>query len=305
MESMIALPNDYVVIDIETTGLKPRLEDILELSAIRVRDGQEVARYSKLIKPSRPIRPFIENLTGITNEMVENCPTIDAEIANFAAFIGRDILIGHNIAAFDTVFISYVFEAYLKMSLENSCVDTLRLSKKLYPEMGRYTLCNLSRRLGIPYLGAHRALSDCEITNSCYQAIRAEVLSQGSEEDFVQLFKKKHTKIQVDAIRPQTDISDNSHPLFQKVVVFTGTLCMPRAEAMQLAVNYGAILKTSVTKKTDFLVVGVQDIDRVGADGLSSKEEKAIALNTSGAANIQVISEDDFLLLVKKERVSV
>lgn len=305
MESIIALPNDYVVVDIETTGLKPRQEDILELSAIRVRGGHEVATYSRLIKPSRPIRPFIEKLTGITNEMVEECPGIDTEIANFAAFIGRDILVGHNIAAFDTVFIAYAFESYIKMSLENCCVDTLRLSKKLYPEIGNYTLSSLSKYLDVPYLGAHRALTDCEITNACYQALRTDALSRGTEEDFAQLFKKKHTKIQVGEIRPQSDIADTSHPLYQKVVVFTGALCMSRAEAMQLAVNYGAILKTSVTKKTDFLVVGEQDIDRVGADGHSAKEEKAIALNASGAANIQVISEDDFLLLVKKERASV
>lgn len=69
---------------------------------------------------------------------------------------------------------------------------------------------------------------------------------------------------------------------------------------MQLAVNVGAIVKTSVTSKTSYLVVGDQDLMRVGDDGLSTKHEKAIALNASGKANIQIIPESEFLKMVKK-----
>lgn len=305
MESIIALPNDYVVVDIETTGLSPRWEDILELAAIKYKNGAEVARYSQLIKPSQPIRPFISKLTGITNEMVQGCPSISSEIANFATFVDDNVLVGHNIAAFDTVFISYAYEAYLHRTLDSQCIDTLRLCKKLYPEIGSYTLSNLARLLDIPYLGAHRALADCEITNGCYQKIRSNALAAGTEENFINIFKKKHSKIQVKTILPETNDIDSNHPFYGKVIVFTGALRMPRAEAMQLAVNFGAVLKTSVTKKTDFLVVGAQNMNRVGSDGLSSKEEKAIALNTSGVAHIQVITEDDFLLITKKERVCI
>lgn len=301
MESIIALPNDYVVVDLETTGMNPRWEDILELAAIRYRDGIETDRYEQLIKPSQPIRPFISRLTGITDDMVADCPSIDAAIKDFSEFLGEDILIGHNIAGFDTIFIADAYERYLSRQLTNHCVDTLRISKKVLPNLPSYSLGAISSMLDVPYHGAHRGAADCEITHCCYQKMRSSILEKGTEEDFIALFAHKPKKIQVDKIVALSCNIDPSHPLFEKIIVFTGALAMSRAEAMQMAVNCGAILKTSVTTKTAYLVVGSQDITRVGDDGMSTKEEKAHALNASGKAHIQIISEEEFIAMVTKE----
>lgn len=298
MESVIALPDDYVVVDIETTGMNPRWEYILELAAIRYRHGQETDKYEQLISIGQPVRPFISRLTGITDEMLIGQPTIDVAIREFADFVGDDIMIGHNIAAFDTIFLADAYERYLSAPLTNLCVDTLRYAKKLCPKLKEYTLQEVSSFFDIPYKNAHRGAADCEITNACYQKLKQLALSQGSEDDFKASFLKHSKKIQVNEIVPNVSDLDSSNPLFNKIIVFTGTLSMPRQEAMQLAVNSGGILKTSVTTKTNFLIVGGQDISRVGDDGMSTKEEKAHKLNSSGKANIQIISEKDFLDMV-------
>ena len=80
--------------------------------------------------------------------------------------------------------------------------------------------------------------------------------------------------------------------------MFTGELHISRAEAMQLAVDVGAKVTSSVSKKTDYVVVGKQDLALVGEDGMSTKEERAHALNSEGVANIQIIGEAEFLALI-------
>ena len=307
MRSIIDLPNDYVVVDLETTGLNPRWEDILELAAIRYRNGIEESRYVQLIKPSQPIRPFISRLTGITDEMVAYCPTIDEAIGKFSEFVGDNIMIGHNIASFDSCFINHAYMQYLGRQLSNPCVDTIRLFKKLYPEGRIRNLEWLADHYKIPYENAHRGASDCAITHACYQAMRNEILSTSSADEFIASCekKKKHQKSRdLKSFAPSSDV-DPSGALYQKVIVFTGSMLLTRAEAIQIAVDAGAIVKNKVTTKTTFLVGGVQDPTRVGADGLSSKEEAAIAFNASGKANIQFISEEEFLKLAGKEVAEV
>lgn len=301
MRSIIALPNDYTVIDFETTGRNPKQEEILELGAIKYRAGKEVSRYQQLVATRQPVPAFITMLTGITNEMLIGKPTIDAVIGEFADFIGDDILIGHNVAGFDTVFLAAAYEKYLGKTLVNSCVDTLRISKRMLPELPCYSLERISAELNIEYKDSHRGISDCEITNACYQTMRNMILTNGTLEDFQESFeKRKSSRIKVNEIVAKVCDIDPNHPLFGKAVVFTGSLGMPRIEAMQIAVDFGAIVKTSVTTKTDYLVVGGQDISRVGDDCMSSKEEKAIRFNESGKAKIQIITGNDFLRMVKK-----
>lgn len=300
MKSIIELPNDYVIVDLETTGKNTKQDEITELAAIRYRNGQEVARYSQLVKTQRPVRGFVIMLTGITNEELEDKPPIGEVIGAFADFIGNDILIGHNIAAFDAVFIADVYEKHLGRTLENPCVDTMRIGKKLCPDLPSYSLEALTSHLCVEYRFAHRGLTDCEITNACYQKMRSMILESGTTESFKEKFKKKKVEDQIGKIVATTNDICAEHPLFGKRIVFTGALLLTRAEAMQLAVDFGAIPQKSVTTKTDFLVVGVQDIDRVGTDGRSSKEEKAIKFNESGKANIRIITEDEFIKMATK-----
>ena len=300
MRSIIALPNDYVVVDIETTGLSSTENEIIEIAAIRYRNGAETERFSQLVGTDSTLPLFISGLTGITKSMLAGRPRIHEVIRSFSEFIGDDILIGHNIASFDSSFINQAYMQHLGKELSNSCVDTIRLFRKLYPDARIRSLEWLAEHYDVPYENAHRGASDCEITHACYQAIRKEILAVHSEAEFIQSCDKRAPKRKVSEIKPTGEIT-SANPLYQKTIVFTGSLSMTRADAMQIAADAGAILKTSVSKNTDFLVVGGQDITRVGTDGMSSKEEKAYALNDSGKAQIKIISEADFLAMAKKQ----
>lgn len=299
MKSIIALPNDYVVVDIETTGTHSGQDEMIELSAIKYRNGKEVSQFSQLLKPQQPVRSFITSLTGITNEMLENAPTVAEVIANFDDFIEDDILIGHNIASFDSVFISLAYEKYLNKKLENSCVDTMRISKKVIPKLPHNSLDILARRLNVEQENAHRGIADCKTTNLCYQKLRNMILEQTTVEEFQSRFIKKTDSKKISELNPTKETICKDHPLFGKKIVFTGSILLTRHEAMQLSVDFGAILQTGVTTKTDILVVGTQDLDRVGNDGMSSKQEKAIRFNETGMANIQIITEDEFINMAK------
>lgn len=299
MRSIIALPTNYVVVDLETTGCNPQQDAIIEISAIRYLDGKEAGRFDQLVSIDFPIPAFVSMLTGITDEMLAGKPNIYDVLPAFAEFIGDDILIGHNIAAFDSCFLARAYREYLNRELANSCVDTLRLSKKINPSFPRHSLENLALHYNVSYRGAHRGLRDCLITNACYQHMRDEVFQTCGEEAFIRQATQK-ARIDVHSILPEEAITDESHPFYQKVLVFTGALSLTRQEAMQLSVNVGAIVKTSVTTKTSYLIVGGQDLARVGDDGMSTKEEKAHALNSSGKANIKIISENEFMDLVTK-----
>lgn len=299
MRSIIALPNDYVVVDIETTGLNSQEDDIIELAAIRYRNGEEIERFSQLVAVDYPLSQYVSSLTGITDEMLVGKPHIDEVIHRFAEFIGDDILIGHNIASFDTCFINQAYVQYLGKELSNSCVDTMRLCKKLHPQASIKSLKWLAWHYGIPYENAHRGASDCSITHACYQEVRKEILDEHSEEEFLQLCDKRAPKRKISDIKPTSEISPAS-PLYQEVIVFTGGMDITREEAMQIAVNAGAIVRGSVTSKTTYLVSDNPDISHDGAEYLSTKEKRALELNKSGKAHIQFITGEEFLKLAGK-----
>ena len=95
---------NYTVIDIETTGLSPLEDEIIELSALKVRDNKVVKEFSSLINPNKEISDFISSLTGITQSMVQNAPDIKTVLPLFIDFIGDDTVLGHNVS-FDLGFI--------------------------------------------------------------------------------------------------------------------------------------------------------------------------------------------------------
>lgn len=91
---------DYVVFDLETTGLSPETDEIIEISGIKVRNGQVDSDFSTLVNPGRPIPYSATNINGITDEMVRNAPMLKEALENFLDFAGEDILVGHNIHSF-------------------------------------------------------------------------------------------------------------------------------------------------------------------------------------------------------------
>ncbi len=166
---------DCVVFDLETTGLDPGYEDIIEISALKIVNGEVKEEFSTLVNPGRSIPEVSVGITGITDDMVGNAPLIDEALPMFKRFIGDSILVGHNIRNFDLLFIQRDAVKYLGGKITNNYVDTLLLAQRYLPELESKSLGSLSAHYGISYEGAHRALVDCRINFEVYKRLKGEI----------------------------------------------------------------------------------------------------------------------------------
>ena len=158
---------DFVIVDLETTGLSPQKNEIIEIGAIKVKDGEVVDTMDIFIKPKTPVSGFITRLTGITNEMLESgCDILDG-MSKFSEFSEGYTLVAHN-ARFDMGFLNSNMNSCFNKNLDNKCLDTLKLSKELIKDLPSYKLESLANFFYVDYTGAHRALKDCEITLDVY-----------------------------------------------------------------------------------------------------------------------------------------
>lgn len=299
--SLIDFPANFTIIDIETTGLDPQYCEIIELSAIRVRNGESVDTYSTLVKAVYGVDSYVTYLTGITNEMLKSAPKINEILPEYIEFLGDDILVGHNVH-FDINFIYDNAVTILEKSLTNNFIDTLRLSRKLLPNLNSHRLLDMAKHYSINVDVSHRALSDCFTTLAVFNALKGEYFERySSVEEIQSLFKPLQYRLDFLNIKASTDDFDESHPFFNKQCVFTGALeKMKRTDAMQLVVNIGGKVADSVTKKTNFLVLGNNDFCKSIKDGKSNKQKKAEAMKLSGA-DIEIISEQVFYDMVEQE----
>ena len=163
--------DECVLIDIETTGLSPHQNNIIEIAAIRYRKGIECEKFFTLIKPPEDISSRITKITGITNEMVKNCPTIETVIHNFYGFIQDSILVAYN-ASFDLNFLHYN-AAKENLLITNNVIDALQVCRKLYPDFDNHKLCTVCDNFNIELTNAHRARNDARATAkvlfNCYE----------------------------------------------------------------------------------------------------------------------------------------
>ena len=156
-------PNgSFVVFDIETTGLSPKECKITEIGAIKIEHGEITDKFSQLINPGVPIPPNITDLTGITDEMVADKPHIDSVLPEFLEFCHGCAVVAHN-AQFDCGFIRYN-AAELNLEFHNKTVDTLKISRELFPNERKHSLDAICKRLGVSLENHHRAVDDATAT---------------------------------------------------------------------------------------------------------------------------------------------
>lgn len=159
MKSIV--PAEFVAIDIETTGLNSRHDDIIEIAAVLFRKGEPAGAFSTLVRTKKTLPAFIVTLTGITQEDLEAGKEPKEALAAFSEFAGERPLVAHNIS-FDTGFISNKLAALKLPSLKNACFDTLLFSRLALPGQPSYKLENLSKALGISENSHHRAEADAK-----------------------------------------------------------------------------------------------------------------------------------------------
>jgi len=289
-ESLLELLPDYVVVDLETTGLDPQWNDIIEIAAVRVCNGTVADSFTSLVNPRYKIDDFITELTGITNEMLATAADIKAVLPKFLDFIGNSVVVGHNVN-FDVNFIYDSCMSKLGQTFNNDFIDTMRLSRRLYPQHRHHRLCDLIERFDIGTAVEHRAMADVIQTNQCYEYIKQYMTDSGISVESLYPQSKGFT---AKDIKATTDTFDEGSPMFEKVFVFTGTLeRMTRKEAMQLVVDHGGLCGDGVNKKTNYLVLGNNDYCTTIKDGKTSKQKKAEQLKLSGS-DIEIISENVF-----------
>ena len=153
----------YVVLDVETTGLKPSRQRVIEIAAVRVRDGREEGLFSSLLQPDRRLPDYISKLTRITQAMLEEAPRFAAIVDALLQFLGDDLLVGHNVG-FDVAFLNGELRRVHRPALLNPRLDTLPLAVHLLPGLRRPGLDGVAAALGLPAGQRHRAEADARLT---------------------------------------------------------------------------------------------------------------------------------------------
>lgn len=166
-------PEDYTVVDIETTGLSSSGSEIIEISAIKYRARVAVNEFSTLVRPKGRISWFITNLTGITEEMAQTGMEIEQALTAFRGFVGEDVIVGYNVN-FDINFLYDNFMAHFGIPLSNDYVDVLRFTRKYLPALPNHKQVTVAGYYGISVEGAHRAAKDCLICNECMERLRQD-----------------------------------------------------------------------------------------------------------------------------------
>lgn len=169
--------HSYVCIDLETTGLNPKLDKIIEIGAVKVIEGQKVDTFSAYVNPGRQLEERIVELTGITQKQVDQAQDITQILPGLMVFLEDLPLLGHRIL-FDYSFLKKA-AVNQKLSFEKQGIDTLRIARCFLPQLEHRTLEYLCKYYEIPHL-AHRASEDAEATSKLYQRLVAEFYAQDS-----------------------------------------------------------------------------------------------------------------------------
>ena len=305
---------EYVVVDIETTGLDEIDDRIIEIAAIRYIDDVEVSRFSSFVRPYTPQLmaeytfaefeelkgvtginyiedPYITKLTGIDNHMLVDAPTADQIAPVFFDFIGNLPVVGHNFLGFDLSFLrNFAAETKTRTSIGHDVIDTMKMAEVFAKDAGSKALTNVGLFLGAPETVAHRALEDTVYTAYIYREMKK--LAGPAEIEKFRFFNTDHLSHLT--IVPNPDSSIDSDIFYGKNVVFTGSMKMYRGQAMQYVVDGGGKLTQGITKQTDYLV-SAEDND--SNDGL--KLRKSFQHRQAGQS-ITLIQEKDFYNLINR-----
>lgn len=227
----------YVAFDVETTGLNPQENEIIEIGALKVREGKVVERFIEFIKPTGAISSAITSLTGITNEMVSDARPRCQVIADFLDFCEEDVLIGHNVS-FDYSFMKCSAAAD-GLSFEKMGIDTLKIAQKVHKDLESKSLGSLCDYYHIENKSAHRAYHDALATAKLYQT-----LAHYFEEEDPKLFKPVQLTYKLKKPQPATP----------KQVSFLNNLI--RKKQAKIEWNPNTITRSEASRMIDELLKG-------------------------------------------------
>jgi DNA polymerase III subunit alpha, Gram-positive type len=170
----------FVVFDVETTGLSAVYDTIIELAAVKIKNGEIIDRFESFAKAHRPLSSTIIDLTGITDDTLKNAPEVEDVLKNFQQWAGDGILVAHN-ASFDMGFLNVGYQKMGINKASNPVIDTLELARFLYPEFKNHRLNTLAKKFDVELTQHHRAIYDTEATGYILLKLLKDANNQGIE----------------------------------------------------------------------------------------------------------------------------
>lgn len=174
------IDDSFVVFDIETTGLSPESDQVTEIGAVKVVNGEIVDTFSTFVNPQMPIPPKITQLTSITDEMVKDAPTMEEILDSFLEFCKDSVVVAHN-AAFDTGFMRHAARRFNR-NFDFAVLDTLQLARKMFPELKSHRLNVVAEHLKVSLENHHRAVDDskatADILTKCFEILKTMNVSR-------------------------------------------------------------------------------------------------------------------------------
>ena len=289
-ESLVSLIDNYVVVDLETTGLSSSSDSIIEISAIRYENDTEISRFHSFVEYDAPLPSFIVDLTGITDDMLADAPTINEVLPKFLDFVGYSVIVAHN-ANFDINFIYDKALEELDVKFTNNFIDTLRLARKCDLPVENNKLGTLAQYFEIEQNEAHRATADCETTQAIYVKLKEYLRANANEKNTSAKFT---THQSARSITTATDVNEEKDADFEgKTFLFTGSMLrISRENAMREVVKRGGIIKDGMSKKIDVLV-------NANPEGvITSKVQRALDMQAEGHP-IKIVDEQTFIKMLE------
>jgi len=304
---------DFSCIDFETAN--NNMNSACSVGIVAVSDGCIVKSDYFLIKPPTDhFRHENVEIHGITFDMVSESPQFPQVLEKILPYLtDSQYVIAHN-ARFDMSVLHETAATYNLTIPDFTYMDSIAVSAKMRNDCGN-SLEECCQFFNVPLEHHHNALDDAKacaeivirsVNASRYKSLHAYVsqFSSIKQRKYSELkvkksmFGKPHENIKISELSSNVTDFDSSHPLFGKNCVITGELeSMGRKTAMQKILDAGGTVKSAVSSKTHYLIVGIQDKSLVGSDGLSQKEERAYELMNNGAP-IKIIKESEFLSLL-------
>lgn len=280
---------EYVVIDTETTGLDTDAR-IIDLAAIRVRQGKIVDTFHSLVNPDMPLPDLIMRLTGISDEDLAYAPFFHEIIPDFLNFCGQSPIVGHNVS-FDLCHLAICCEKCGVAFRLREAADTLDMARYIFPWARSHKLCNVASLCGFCPENAHQALDDVMTTMRCFEIMNT-MQPMPRPEQYAANISPRIRSCYLENI---------CCDLGGKTFCLTGDLTsMSRPQAIEVITTHGGIYKSNVSKKVHYLI-RAEEYDEDAIDGISTKTRKAYELQAQGHP-LQIINEQEFLELLGLER---
>lgn len=275
---------DYTVIDLETTGLSPREDRIIEVAAKKVRKHQVVDSIETFVYPGCSVPQAVTSITGIRTSMLKDAPLWHEIADNLSSFIDGERLIGHNIIDFDSLFLHNNFSRVMKALPKWELLDTLDMARELFPQLENHKLSTITSAFNIKTPN-HRAMADVECTRQIFEGFL-----KITNEYKIDLYNFMRYPV----MKPYKTTFDDTNPFYKKNIVLTGEFDqLVREDAIAIIENMGGHYQTSVSMKTDFLVLCNGESD-------GTKHKKAKELQAKGM-NITIINGSYFIQIYRKQ----